>query len=53
MKKVSIVVPAYNQGEYLSACLDSIWFQDYEDIENFVGKQWVPADHNRSGALNH
>lgn len=33
---VSVVVPAYNQAEYLSACLDSLWFQDYPAIEIVV-----------------
>ena len=32
----SIIVPTYNQAEYLWACLDSIWFQDYENIEIIV-----------------
>ncbi|MBF0234759.1 MAG: glycosyltransferase [Desulfamplus sp.] len=31
---VSIIVPTYNQAQYLRPCLDSIWFQDYSgDIE--------------------
>jgi glycosyltransferase involved in cell wall biosynthesis len=31
---VSVIVPTYNQAEYLRPCLDSIWFQDYSgDIE--------------------
>lgn len=36
MKKVSVIVPTYNQSRYLPACLDSIWFQDYEEIEIIV-----------------
>lgn len=35
-KLVSVVVPTYNQAEYLWACLDSIWFQDYPNIEIIV-----------------
>ncbi len=31
--KVSIIVPTYNQAQYLPICLDSIWFQDYPEIE--------------------
>ena len=31
--KVSLVVPVYNQAQYLPICLDSIWFQDYPDLE--------------------
>lgn len=33
---VSIIVPAYNQGAYLAACLDSIWFQDYSELEIII-----------------
>lgn len=36
MHKVSVVVPTYNQAAYLPACLDSVWFQDYPDIEIVV-----------------
>jgi glycosyltransferase involved in cell wall biosynthesis len=35
-QKVSIVVPTYNQGQYLPACLDSIFFQDYPNLEIVV-----------------
>jgi len=35
-KKVSIVVPTYNQCRYLTTCLDSIYFQDYDNIEIIV-----------------
>jgi glycosyltransferase involved in cell wall biosynthesis len=34
--KVSVVVPTYNQARYLPACLDSILFQDYPDLEVVV-----------------
>ena len=34
--KVSVVVPSYNQGQYLEACLDSLWFQDHPDLEIVV-----------------
>jgi glycosyltransferase involved in cell wall biosynthesis len=33
---VSVVVPAYNQAAYLRACLDSLWFQEYPDLEIVV-----------------
>jgi glycosyltransferase involved in cell wall biosynthesis len=36
MNRVSVVVPTYNQSQYLPACLDSLWFQDYKDIEIIV-----------------
>lgn len=32
-KTVSLIVPTYNQAQYLTACLDSIWFQDYPELE--------------------
>lgn len=35
-KKISVVVPTYNQAEYLGACLDSIWFQDHPNLEIIV-----------------
>jgi glycosyltransferase involved in cell wall biosynthesis len=34
--KVSIIVPTYNQSQYLPACLDSIFFQDYPNLEIIV-----------------
>ncbi|GAB6038226.1 hypothetical protein JCM15519_27850 [Fundidesulfovibrio butyratiphilus] len=34
--KVSVVVPTYNQAQYLPACLDSLWFQDHPDMEIVV-----------------
>jgi len=33
---VSVVVPTYNQARYLEACLDSIMFQDYPNLEIIV-----------------
>ena len=36
IKRISVVVPTYNQAEYLWPCLDSIWFQDYPDLEIIV-----------------
>lgn len=36
MKKISIVVPSYNHADYIEACLDSIYFQDYPSIEIII-----------------
>lgn len=33
---VSIVAPSYNHGRYIEACLDSIMFQDYANIELII-----------------
>ena len=33
MPKVSIIVPVYNEEEYLSTCLDSLVKQTLDDIE--------------------
>lgn len=40
----SIVVPTFNQAEYLAACLDSIMFQEYEHLEIIVVNDGSP-DH--------
>lgn len=42
--KVSVVVPTYNQARYLPMTLDSIWFQDYPDIEIVVVNDCSPDD---------
>ncbi len=44
MDKVSVVVATYNQARYLPVCLDSIWFQDYPDIEIVVVDDASPDD---------
>ena len=36
MKKVSIVIPAFNQAEYLPACIDHCLFQTYPDLEIII-----------------
>lgn len=33
---ISFVVATYNQAQYLPMCLDSIWFQDFPEIEIIV-----------------
>ncbi|WP_243438750.1 glycosyltransferase family 2 protein [Fundidesulfovibrio soli] len=50
-----MVVPAYNQGRYLAACLDSLWFQDHPDLEIIVVEDgstddtpWVLAEYRRA-----
>ena len=36
MKKISVVVPSYNQAPYIGACLDALFFQDYPRLEIIV-----------------
>lgn len=36
LPKVSIVTPAYNQGEYLAAAMRSVLTQDYKELEYLV-----------------
>lgn len=36
MKKISIIVPAYNIEPYIKECLDSIFSQDYKNLEVIV-----------------
>lgn len=36
MKKVSVIIPAYNCSEYISEALDSVFMQTYPDIEIIV-----------------
>jgi len=36
MEKISVIVPSYNHAQYIEACLDSILFQDYGDIELII-----------------
>jgi len=36
MELVSVVIPTFNQAEYLAACLDSLFFQEYERLELIV-----------------
>jgi glycosyltransferase involved in cell wall biosynthesis len=36
MEKVSIVIPNFNQADYLPACFDHCWFQTYPDLEIIV-----------------
>jgi glycosyltransferase involved in cell wall biosynthesis len=44
MRKASVVVPLYNQSSYLGACLDSLWFQEYPEIEIIVVNDCSPDD---------
>ena len=36
MKKVSIVIPNYNQLKYLKACVDHCYFQSYPNLELII-----------------
>lgn len=42
--KASVIVPAYNQARYLPMTLDSIWFQDYPEVEIIVVNDGSPDD---------
>jgi glycosyltransferase involved in cell wall biosynthesis len=34
--KISVIVPSYNHGKYIGACIDSIMFQHYDDLEIII-----------------
>ena len=36
MQSISIIIPTYNQSLYLPICLDSVWFQDWPEIEIII-----------------
>jgi glycosyltransferase involved in cell wall biosynthesis len=36
VKTISVVIPSYNHSEYIEACLDSIYFQNYPAIEMII-----------------
>ncbi len=36
MKKVSVIVPVYNVGEYIDPCMESICGQTYRELEILV-----------------
>lgn len=36
MPTVSIIVPVYNQGQYVAECLDSILSQTFKDYEVII-----------------
>lgn len=36
MKKVSIVIPNFNQADYLPGCVDHCWFQTYPNLELII-----------------
>ncbi len=41
---ISVIVPTYNQAEYLPICLDALWFQDYPLLEIIVVNAASPDD---------
>lgn len=45
MKTISVIIPSYNHAEYVEACLDSIYFQDYPAIEMII-----VDDHSTDGS---
>lgn len=36
MKKVSIIIPAYNAEKYIKECIESIMHQTYENIQIII-----------------
>lgn len=36
MHRISVIVPTFNQSPYLPICLDSIWFQEWPELEIIV-----------------
>lgn len=36
VKTISVVVPSYNHAQYIEACLDSLYFQDYPALEIII-----------------
>lgn len=47
--KISAVIPTYGQASYLEACLDSVYFQDYPNLEIIVVAD--PSPDETSGIL--
>ena len=47
MKKISVVIPSYNHAQYIEACLDSIYFSDYPEIEIII-----VDDHSLDGSAD-
>lgn len=41
---ISVVVPTHGHGKYIEACLDSIWHQDYSNLEVIVVNAASPDD---------
>jgi len=42
--KASVIVPCYNQAKYLPMTLDSIWFQDFPEVEIIAVDDGSPDD---------
>ena len=42
MTSISIIIPTYNQAQYMPICLDSAWFQDYTNLEIIVVNDGSP-----------
>jgi glycosyltransferase involved in cell wall biosynthesis len=36
VKKISVIIPSYNHAKYIESCLDSIYFQNYPNIEMII-----------------
>ena len=51
MPKISVVVPCYNQAQYLDECLQSVLDQTYTDWECIIVNDGSP-DHTEEIAKN-
>lgn len=49
---VSIIVPAYNAEQYISECIDSVLFQDYQDWELIIVND-KSTDNTKNIVLNY
>lgn len=44
MNKITIIIPVYNASRYIERCLDSVFMQDYPDIQCILVNDCTPDD---------
>ncbi len=44
MKKITIIIPVYNASKYIGRCLDSVFMQDYPEIQCILVNDCTPDD---------